>query len=58
MRRGVRPKRRRVPIRAIVWLVALPILVMLAALGGGTLFGAWFGGLGMTPMWVSQNGMW
>jgi hypothetical protein len=40
---------------AIVWLVAVPILVVLAALGGGTLFGAWFGGLGMTPMWVSET---
>ncbi len=40
---------------AIVWLVALPILIVVAALGGGTLFGAWLGGLGMTPVWVTQN---
>jgi hypothetical protein len=40
---------------AIVWLVALPIIVVLAALGGGTLFGVWFGGLGMTPVWVTSN---
>jgi hypothetical protein len=40
---------------AIVWLVAVPILVVLAALGGGTPFGAWFGGLALTPAWASQN---
>jgi hypothetical protein len=40
---------------AIVWLIAVPILVVLAALGGGTLFGAWFGGLGLTPVWVTPN---
>src|SRR5438105_8147362 len=40
---------------AIVWLVALPVLVVLAALGAGTLFGAWFGGLALTPAWVSPG---
>jgi len=39
---------------AIVWLVAVPVLVVLAALGGGTLFGAWLGGLGLVPVWASQ----
>jgi uncharacterized membrane protein YeaQ/YmgE (transglycosylase-associated protein family) len=40
---------------AIVWLVALPLLVVLAALGGGTLFGAWLGGLGLVPVWAGQT---
>ncbi|MBV9173132.1 MAG: hypothetical protein JOZ81_23960 [Chloroflexi bacterium] len=40
---------------AIVWLVAVPLLVVLAALGGGTLFGAWLGGLGLTPVWANQQ---
>jgi VanZ family protein len=40
---------------AIVWLVAVPILIVLAALGGGTLFGAWLGGLGLTPVWATQT---
>jgi hypothetical protein len=39
---------------AIVWLVAVPVLIVLAALGGGTLFGAWFGGLGMTSPWAAN----
>src|SRR5438067_1022688 len=40
---------------AIVWLVALPILVLLAALGAGTLFGGWYGGLAGIPVWVTPN---
>ena len=40
---------------AVVWLVAIPILVAIAALGGGTLFGAWFGGLGLTPAWANPQ---
>jgi hypothetical protein len=38
---------------AIVWLVAVPILVALAALGAGSLFGAWYGGLAGLPAWVT-----
>ena len=40
---------------AIVWLVAIPVLITIAAIGGGTLFGAWLNGLGMTPVWASQT---
>src|SRR5215216_3305138 len=40
---------------AIVWLIAIPILIVLAGLGGGTLFGAWLGGLGMTPAWAATT---
>lgn len=37
---------------AIVWLVALPLLLGLVALGAGSLFGGWYGGLAGTPAWV------
>ena len=40
---------------AIVWLLALPLLVTLAALGAGTLFGAWFGGLAGVPVWATPT---
>jgi hypothetical protein len=36
----------------IAWLVALPILLVLMALGAGSLFGGWYAGLGATPMWI------
>lgn len=38
---------------AIVWLVAVPLLLLLAALGAGTFFGGWYGGLAGTPIWVT-----
>ena len=37
---------------AIVFLVALPFLVVFAALGAGNFFGAWFHGLAGMPAWV------
>ena len=40
---------------AIVWLLAIPILVFLAALGAGGLFGGWYGGLAGTPVWVTPS---
>jgi hypothetical protein len=40
---------------AIVWLVAVPLLVAFAAIGAGTLFGGWYGGLAGTPVWVTPN---
>ena len=40
---------------AIVWLVAVPLLVIFAALGAGTLFGGWYGGLAGTPIWATPN---
>jgi hypothetical protein len=36
---------------AIVWLVALPLLLALAAVGASALFGGWYGGLAGTPSW-------
>jgi hypothetical protein len=37
---------------AIVWLVALPLLLFVMALGAGALYGSWYGGLAGTPAWV------
>ncbi|MBV9119985.1 MAG: hypothetical protein JOZ39_04710, partial [Chloroflexi bacterium] len=39
---------------ATAWLVTLPLLVVLAAIGAGGFFGAWSGGLAGTPAWVTQ----
>jgi hypothetical protein len=36
---------------AIVWLLAIPFLLVLASLGGLTHFGGWYGGLAGTPAW-------
>jgi hypothetical protein len=37
---------------AIVWLVAVPFLVVFAALGASSYFGGWYGGLAGTPAWA------
>ncbi|HEU4683304.1 MAG TPA: hypothetical protein VFS39_02215 [Nitrospira sp.] len=37
----------------IVWLVTVPLLLVLAALGAGGFFGSWYGGLAGTPIWSS-----
>jgi hypothetical protein len=38
---------------AIVWIVAAPLLLMLAALGAGSYFGGWYSGLAGTPHWAA-----
>lgn len=38
---------------SIVWLLALPLLLVLAALGASAHFGGWYAGLAATPSWVS-----
>jgi hypothetical protein len=38
---------------AIVWLLAVPILLVVAAMGAGGYFGGWYGGLAGTPSWVT-----
>jgi hypothetical protein len=38
---------------AIAWLLALPLLLVLAALGASAHFGGWYAGLAGTPSWVS-----
>jgi hypothetical protein len=36
----------------VVWLVTVPMLLVLAALGAGTYFGGWYNGLAGTPAWA------
>jgi uncharacterized membrane protein YeaQ/YmgE (transglycosylase-associated protein family) len=38
----------------IVWLTAVPLLLLLAALGAGSLMGGWYGGLAGQPEWASS----
>jgi hypothetical protein len=38
---------------AIVWLVALPLLLALAAVGASGQFGGWYGGLSGMPAWTA-----
>jgi hypothetical protein len=40
---------------ALAWLVAVPLLLALAAFGGTTLLGTWYGGLAGTPLWASAS---
>jgi uncharacterized membrane protein YeaQ/YmgE (transglycosylase-associated protein family) len=42
---------------AIVWLVATPILVVLAALGAGSYMGSWNAGLAGTPSWAAPQAL-
>ena len=39
---------------AVVWVVAVPMLLILAALGAGSYFGSWYGGLAGSPSWVNS----
>ena len=39
---------------AIVWLVAVPLLLVLLSMGATTYLGSWYGGLAGTPSWVVQ----
>lgn len=38
---------------AITWLVSVPLLLVLIALGAGSLFGVWYTGLAGTPVWAA-----
>jgi hypothetical protein len=40
---------------AIVWLLAVPLLVALGAIGAGTLFGPWYAGLAGVPVWATPT---
>jgi hypothetical protein len=40
---------------AISWLTTLPILIALAALGAGSYFGGWYGGLSGSPSWAQAS---
>ncbi len=37
---------------AVAWLVAVPLLLAAAAVGGGHVLGTWYGGLAGTPSWA------
>jgi hypothetical protein len=39
---------------AITWLVTVPILIVLAALGAGSYFGGWYGGLSGSNNWAGD----
>jgi hypothetical protein len=39
---------------AITWLTTIPILIALAALGAGSYFGGWYGGLSGSPSWAAH----
>ncbi len=39
---------------AVVWLVTVPLLLVLAALGAGNFFGGWYAGLAGTPVWADS----
>ena len=39
----------------IAWLVALPMLLVLAALGAAGFFGSWYSGLAGTPIWATSS---
>jgi len=37
---------------AITWLIAVPLFILMIALGAGDYFGTWYAGLSGTPAWV------
>jgi hypothetical protein len=39
---------------AIVWLVTLPLLIVLAAVGSSVYLGSWYGGLSGVPSWAAD----
>ena len=40
---------------SIAWLVAVPLLLVAAALGGAGYLGSWYSGLGGTPAWATPQ---
>ena len=40
---------------AITWLLSVPILLVLIALGARSFFGGWYGGLAGTPVWAAPG---
>jgi len=39
---------------AVVWLVTIPVLLVLTALGATASYGGWYGGLVSSPAWMTQ----
>jgi hypothetical protein len=52
---GIRRSEPAVLHGAIVWLVALPILLALGSFGALAHFGGWYGGLAGTPSWAAAT---
>ena len=50
---GVRRSEPSMIIGAIVWLTAVPLLLVLAALGATAHYGGWYAGLAGTPIWAT-----
>ena len=40
---------------ALTWLVALPLMIVLLAIGAGNTFGGWYAGLVGSPAWAVQG---
>jgi len=40
---------------AMAWLVALPMFLVLAAIGAASFFGTWYSGLADTPVWATSS---
>jgi hypothetical protein len=40
---------------ALTWLVALPMVLVLGALGAASLMGSWYSGLAGTPVWSTSS---
>jgi hypothetical protein len=40
---------------ALAWLVALPLVLVLGALGAASFLGTWYSGLAGTPVWASSS---
>jgi len=49
---GAGPAERTMLHAAIAWLIAVPFLLVFAALGSGVYFGTWYSGLAGVPAWV------
>jgi hypothetical protein len=39
----------------LAWLVALPLVLLLGALGAASFLGTWYSGLAGTPVWASAS---
>jgi uncharacterized membrane protein YeaQ/YmgE (transglycosylase-associated protein family) len=40
---------------AVVWLVAVPLMVLLGSLGAASFFGSWYAGLAGAPAWAAAS---
>jgi len=52
---GIRRSETAILYGAIVWLLAVPLLLLFVALGASSYLGGWYGGLAGTPVWVTPT---